>query len=81
MPGVIELGVLLGQQGGAQSFESVGSWALIGAGTASRYLQATDVHSSAGGIRLEVYSTGGSGRFPILQYDHRQGNDAYERLN
>jgi hypothetical protein len=70
-----ELGVLLGQPGGTQSFEDVGSWALATA-QCSLALQATDVHSSAQGLRLLVFS----GAAGALRYDYLTANDALARL-
>jgi hypothetical protein len=70
----VEIGVLLGQPGGTQSFEDVGSWSLAAA-QCSLALQATDVHSSARGALLSVFS-GASG---LLRYDYLAADDALAR--
>lgn len=70
----VELGVLLGQTGGAQSFENVGSWSLA-TQQCSLALQATDVHSSAGGAQLQVFS----GAAGALRYDYLAPDDALAR--
>lgn len=70
----VEIGVLLGQPGGTQSFEDVGSWNLS-ASQCSLALQTTDVHSSARGAVLTVFS-GASG---LLGYDYLAANDALAR--
>ncbi len=69
-----ELGVLLGQMGGTQSFEDVGSWKAATL-QCSFSLQSTDVHSSARGARLQVFS-GASG---VLRYDYFAEDDALAR--
>ena len=71
-----ELGLLLGAYGGAQSGESVGSWALTGT-CASLSTQATDVHSSPGGLRVRAFS-GASGQ---LRYDYGAADDAGARAS
>jgi hypothetical protein len=70
----VELGVLLGQTGGAQSFDNVGSWS-VATQQCSFALQATDVHSSAGGARLHVFS----GATGALGYDYLTPDDALAR--
>jgi hypothetical protein len=70
----VELGVLLGQTGGAQSFENVGSWSLATL-QCSLALQSTDVHSSGGGARLQVFS----GAAGALRYDYLAPDDALAR--
>lgn len=69
-----EIGLLLGQYEGTQSFESVGSWDLQTT-QSSLTLQTTDVHSSQYGARVEVYS-GGVGAF---QYDYNRTDDIRNR--
>jgi hypothetical protein len=64
----------LGQPGGTQSFEDVGSWRLA-ASQCSLSLQATDVHSSARGALLTVFSGAGGS----LQYDYLAADDALAR--
>lgn len=76
MPGFIQLGCLLGQYGGTQSFESVGSWGMVN-GASSLYVQSTDVRSSPNGARWEVYSEGAATR--NLQYNYGAANDLYRR--
>lgn len=71
----IEIGALLGQPAGGQSFENVSSWAVTG--QCSLFTQAATlslVHSSATGAWLKVYSAGAPGK---LSYGYGQGNDAY----
>ena len=70
----VELGVLLGQRDGAQSFEYQGSWQL-GTTQCSLGFTAALVHSSARGLKLQVFS-GASGQ---LRYDYAAVNDAYAR--
>ncbi len=69
-----ELGVLLGQTGGTQSFEDVGSWSAA-TQQCSFSLQTTDVHSSARGARLQVFS----GAAGALRYDFLAPDDALAR--
>jgi hypothetical protein len=72
----VELGVLLGAYGGGQSFENVGSWAAATT-QCSLSLQASDVHSSGSGGRLQVFS----GATGSVRYDYAQADDAYARWN
>jgi len=69
------LGVLLGRYGGPQSFESVGSWAVSGQN--SYAAQATDVHSSPAGGRIQVWSGGAAGA--ALTYGYAAADDAWLR--
>lgn len=70
----IELGILLGQYGGPQSFEAPGSWQLAGA--ASLHVAQALVHSSPGGGWLAVASAAAGGS---LSYSYAAADDAYAR--
>ena len=69
-----EIGILLGQYSGSQSFENISSWDNQ-VTQSSLTLQTTNTHSSNLGACLQV-SSGGSGS---LSYDYGQGNDLYDR--
>ena len=88
MPGDFSLGCLLGQYGGAHSFDvasdnigsTISSWSFsnsVGAG--ARFIDTSfEVHSSAQGLAIDVNSWG-SGRDALLRYDYRFQDDAYGR--
>lgn len=67
----IELGILLGKEGGAQSFENVGSWS-NNLSTSSFHIGQGFTNSSDNNIFLSIES-GDSGN---LSYDYNQINDA-----
>ena len=85
--GEIRLGCLLGQYDRAQSFDvrsgpitsGVRSWGM--SGQCSWYFVGcsapTHVHSSAQGLRIEVFSRAGSES--VLSYDYGQADDAHAR--
>ena len=69
-----EIGELLGQYRGGQSFESVNSWNNV-TNQCSFSVQDTNVHSSANSARIEVYSHGNG----VLSYDYDQTDDIITR--
>ncbi|MAE81156.1 MAG: hypothetical protein CMB80_00365 [Flammeovirgaceae bacterium] len=71
---MIELGELLGQYRGGQSFESVNSWNNA-TNQCSFSVQATNVHSSANSALIEVYSYGNG----TLSYNYDQTDDIVTR--
>ncbi len=74
--GDFELGVLLGNYGGAQSFEGIGSWEHLPSAS-SFFIGQTEVHSSPGGARLDVFSRNGAA--DAFRYNYAAENDAYAR--
>lgn len=69
-----EIGILLGQYAGSQSFESVGSWDNQ-ITQSSLSIQSTYVHSSALAGELQI----NSGSTGSLSYDYGKNNDLYDR--
>lgn len=71
-----ELGVLLGAYGGAQSFESAGSWDHLTSQT-SFFVGQSEVHSSPGGGQLDIFSSAIA--INALTYNFAEDNDAFDR--
>ena len=69
---MIELGVLLGQYDGAQSFEQVGSWSV---GAYPLTTQTTNVHSSSTGGKIIVPNS--TAPVEVTQYNYAAANDGY----
>lgn len=77
MAGGFELGVLLGEYGGGQSFEHVSSWSKLLDQCSVSFGVTTNVHSSPSGLRVEVYSHGFT--TDGLFYDYDVPGDAQSR--
>ena len=69
-----ELGILLGEYAGSQSFENVGSWDLQTT-QSSLTLETTNTHSSTQNANILV-SSGANG---ALSYNYAANNDLYDR--
>jgi len=70
----VEIGIVLGQYGGSQSFESLSSWDNQITGS-SLSIVTTNVHSSNKALELTINS-GNSGS---MTYDYGFNNDLYDR--
>lgn len=76
----IELGVLLGELKGSQSFEQIGSWSAISsAALVSISSNTTFTHSSFYSGLVTALNVGGSGLGGAAVYDYTASNDLYNR--